>query len=251
MNDIGNYAAHAKYWDWGGIDRTPEHEYWLRYAKKYGDKVLIPMCALGETGAYMAERGLTVTAFDLTEEMITEGKKRFGHIPNLQLLTGNVCDFKFEIEPADFAFCTDFGHIHSLEDSARALRRVCEHLRTGGCFVLETNIRNPEEKSWSSEVRTFEPQKQVYPDIKVWKTGGGHYDAETGQHHISQTFYIEHADGTVESFPHEFALQRFTRDEWLSAIATSGFGIKGEYSNRELSTWNSGDGLLVFELVKM
>ena len=31
-NDIGNYARHAKYWDWGGYDRSEEHEHWLKYA---------------------------------------------------------------------------------------------------------------------------------------------------------------------------------------------------------------------------
>lgn len=250
MNDIGNYSAHAKYWDFGGIDRTPEHEYWLRYAKKYGYCVLIPMCALAETGAYMAERGFSVTAFDLTPEMISEAKKRFGHLPNLRLFVGDVCDFSFDIEPADFAFCSDFGHIHSLEDTARALECVCKHLRTGGCFVLETNLRSPDESSWASEERTFEPQKQIYPNLKVWKVGSSRYDAETGRQYIMQTFYAEHKDGKVESFDHEFALQRFTRDEWLGVISKSGFEIVGEYSDRDLNTWNSGNGLLVFELIR-
>ena len=56
INDIGNYARHAQYWDWGGHDRSAEHEYWLNYAVQYGKNVLIPMCAWGETGAHMAER---------------------------------------------------------------------------------------------------------------------------------------------------------------------------------------------------
>lgn len=47
------------------------------------EKVLIPMCALGQTGAYMAQKGFFVTAFDITKEMIDEGKKRFGSVENL------------------------------------------------------------------------------------------------------------------------------------------------------------------------
>jgi len=58
----GDYAKHAQYWDWSGHDRTPEDAYWYRYATRYGNNVLIPMCALGETGAYMAERGMDVAA---------------------------------------------------------------------------------------------------------------------------------------------------------------------------------------------
>ena len=82
-NHIGNYAKHAKYWDWSGHDRTEEHEYWFKYARKFGNNVLIPMCAWGETGAYMAQKEMNVTAFDVTPEMIAESKKRFGMLKTL------------------------------------------------------------------------------------------------------------------------------------------------------------------------
>jgi len=38
-NGIGNYARHAKYWDWGGYDRTEEHEHWLKF-----DYLQTPIC---------------------------------------------------------------------------------------------------------------------------------------------------------------------------------------------------------------
>jgi len=28
-SDTGNYAQHARFWDWSGHDRTEEDEYWL------------------------------------------------------------------------------------------------------------------------------------------------------------------------------------------------------------------------------
>jgi SAM-dependent methyltransferase len=146
-NDIGNYARHAQYWDWGGYDRTEEHDYWLKYASKYGNNVLIPMCAWGETGAYMAERGMNVTAFDITLEMIAEGKKRFGDIPGLRLYEGDVRDFNFDILPIDFCFSMDFGHIQTIEDVKKALVCISNHLRDGGCLIIETGLRVPGEES--------------------------------------------------------------------------------------------------------
>jgi len=115
-NHIGNYAKHARFWDWSGHNRTQEHEYWLKHACKYGNNVLIPMCALGETGAYMAQKGMNVYSFDITPEMIIESKKRFGGIPGLQFFEGDVTNFRFDIPPADFCYCTDFGHISTIED---------------------------------------------------------------------------------------------------------------------------------------
>lgn len=88
--DIGNYAKHAKVWDWGGVDNTPEYEFWGNCAARCGKNILIPMCALGEAGAYLAQHGFSVTAFDITPEMIEEGKKRFGALRGLQLWNGEI-----------------------------------------------------------------------------------------------------------------------------------------------------------------
>jgi SAM-dependent methyltransferase len=250
-NDIGNYARHAQYWDWGGYDRSEEHEYWYNYAKRYGNNVLIPMCAWGETGAYMAQRGMNVTAFDITPEMILEGKKRFGDASGLRLLEGDVRNFRFDITPADFCFSMDFGHILTIEDVKRALVCINQHLRYGGCLVIETGLRMPDAESDYYPSETFYPLKQVYPNIKVWKTGDTRNDAETGRCYISQTFYAEDESGKVESFNHAFYLQGYYREEWLTAFKECGFDVVGEYGSRAVESWQSvGSGFRIFEAVK-
>ena len=161
-DNIGNYALHAAIWDWGGHDRTEEHEYWCHYAAQYGKNVLIPFCAIGETGAYMACRGFTTTSFDITPEMIAEGKKRVDHVPGLQLFEGDVTDFYFDIPPADFCFATDFVHIHTIEKVKKALLCINRHLRVGGVLVIETGL--PAKESNYTPYKTFYPKEQVYPD---------------------------------------------------------------------------------------
>ena len=250
-SDIGNYARHARYWDWGGNDRAGEHEYWLKYAAKYGKKILIPMCALGETGAYMAERGCGVTAFDITPEMIAEGKKRFGSVPGLRLYEGDVRNFRFDIPPADFCFSMDFQHILTIEDVKRALVCINTHLRYGGCLVIETGLRTSDAQSDFTPMQEFYPQKQIYPGLKVWKTGETRNEAETGRCYISQTFHAEDESGNVESFGHAFYLQNYTREAWLEAFAECGYEIAGEYASREVESWQSGGGgFRIFEAVK-
>ena len=224
MSDTGNYSQHARYWDWSGHDRTEEHEYWLHYAEKYGKHVLIPMCAWGETGAYLARRGFSVTAFDITPEMIAEGKKHYGDLPGLTLYEGDVTDFRFDIPPVDFCFSMDFGHILTIENLKKALACIGKHMRIGGCLAIETSFRRPGAKSDYTPTQTFQPMKQVYPDIKAWKTGDTRNDAKTGRCTISQTFYAEHGDGHVESFGHAFYLQSYSRREWHAALKEAGFG---------------------------
>jgi len=239
MQDTGNYAQHARFWDWSGHDRTEEHEYWLRYAAKYGNHVLIPMCAWGETGAYLARRGFHVTAFDITPEMIAQGKKRFGDIPGLALLEGDVTHFKFDIPPVDFCFSMDFGHILTFADLKKALACIGDHLRPGGCLVIETMLRRPGAKSDYFPPKTFYPLRQVYPHIKVWKTGDTRNDAKTGRCYISQTFYAEYEDGHIESFDHSFYLQSYTRGEWRTALKEAGFGAI-KHKRRERKTGYGG-----------
>ena len=250
VNTIGNYARHAQYWDWGGHDRTEEHEYWRSYAAKYGKNVLIPMCAWGETGAYIAERGMNVTAFDITPEMIIEGKKRFGDILNLQFYEGDVRNFNFGIPPVDFCFSMDFGHIQTIEDVIKALACISKHMREGGGLVIETGVRVSGETSHYTPMKTFYPLKQVYPKVKVWKTGDGRTETDSGQHYISQTFYVEDETGNIESFDHSFYLQSYYREEWFTAFTKCGFDIVGEYKNRKKEPWCGDDEWWIVEVIK-
>lgn len=249
-NTYDTYKRHAQYWDWSGHDRSQENKYWYNYAKHYGNNILIPMCAWGETGAYMAQQGMSVTAFDLTPEMIDEGKKRFGDLQGLTLFVGDVTKFHFNISPVDFCFSVDFEILHSIEDIKKAFICINKHLRDGGGFIIEALLPPKESNSWPLE--TYNPFTKVYPDRKVWKTGSGYNDAETGRRYISQTFYIEYdSDSRLESFDHSFYMQCYSYEEWMSAFNECGFDIVNEYKNRELENWKSGDNdFIIFETVK-
>lgn len=249
MQNNGNYAAHAAIWDFGGIDRRDDFEYWREKAESYGRKVLIPFCALGECGAYLAQRGFQVTAFDITPEMIAEGKKRFSDIAGLQLYTADVTDFCFYSLQADFCFISgDFGHIHTLDKVKCALQCICAHLREGGGLVIETEL--PPIQSVTMPPQAFYPINQVYADKKVWKIGSGRTDVETGRRYISQTVFIEDLNGIVSQFDHSFYLQNYAREEWLNALKECGLKVKSEYSGRGHSSWNRGEGEYCIEAIK-
>lgn len=248
-DNIGNYAKHARFWDWSGRDQTGEHEYWRACAAKYGSDVLIPMCALAETGVYMARHGMRVAAFDITPEMIDEARKRFGDVENLTLLVGDVRTFAFDIPPADFCYCMDFGHLLTMEDVKKALARINAHLRDGGGLVIETTLPPAESHRYSAQ--TYMPETQIYPGLTVWKTGEGRVDAATGRHYISQRFHARDGAGRVETFDHSFYLQSYPREAWLAALEACGFTLAAESAARATASWQSGgDGFRIFEAVK-
>lgn len=159
---IEDYAKHAVVWDWDGFDNTPEYEYWCKYAEQFGNKVLLPMCALGQIGEYMAKKGFHVTAFDVTKEMIDEGQKRFGAINNLSLRVANICDFQFDEKDFDFTFLATqdlhlLSDIESVKKSACVYsfaltkrRMFCYRVNSSGSRILR--IPNPDIPSKSTEL---------------------------------------------------------------------------------------------------
>lgn len=226
-----DYAKHAAVWDWDGYDNSAEYDDWCGYAERYGKKVLIPMCALGQVGAYMAERGFFVTAFDLTEQMIEEAEKRFGSVGNLTLRIADVSNFRFEEKAFDFCFIAsqDLHLLHDIGMVKRAFSSIAAHLRKGGCFALELILPSP--VSCQYPMRTFYPRVPNYPDKKVWKEGCGRYDAAEKRHYIDQTVYIQNQAGT-ESFRYSVALQYWDRQEILNALYDAGLLVIGEYGGR-------------------
>jgi len=252
IGNIGNYKKHARIWGLYGPDNTEEYEYWRKYAENFGKNVLIPMCAVGNMGAYLAERGFNVTAFDITHEMIEEGKKRYGNIKNLKLLQGDIRDFDFDIAPADFCFCVDLGHIQTIEDIKKSFVCINRHIRVGGGFVIITGLRERDGKTEYYPPKRFD-FGEVSPGIKVWKINNDkcRVDGENGRCYISQDVYIEDMkSGIVETFDHSFYLQGYYREEWADALHESGFEITHEYKNKENEMWYDGDGLWIVETIK-
>lgn len=246
---IEDYAKHAAVWDWDGYDNSAEYDYWCHFAEQYGKKVLIPMCALGQAGAYMAEKGFNVTAFDITEKMIEEGKKRFGSVKNLTLRVADICDFNFNENEFDFAFIAtqDLHLLTNINMVKRAFISIAEHLRKGGCLALELIL--PSSESYQCPTQTFYPRVPNYSDKTVWKEGGSRYDAAAKKHYIEQVVYIKDHKGT-ESFHYSVTLQYFDRNLILDALSCAGYAIVGEYGNRNKEPWVSENREWFIEAVK-
>lgn len=242
-----NYSDHAAVWDWDGYDNTQEYEYWCNYAKKYGNKVLIPMCALGQTGAYMAQNGFFVTAFDYTQEMIDEGKKRFGKIKNLELVVGDIRNISLNENSFDFAFTMDLEVLDNIDSVKKAFSTLEKHMRKGGGLVLDMTL--PSKDSWNSPTKIFHQRKPNYTNKKVWKEGSGRYDSTTKKHYIDQIIFIEDKNGTKQ-INHSICMQLYEREELIQALNECGFIIVNESGSRNKESWKSGDNEWIVEVIK-
>ena len=223
-----DYALHAKYWDWDGYDDSAVYQFWLDMAKPYGTRVFSPMCAIGQTAAYMVRHGMTVTALDLEPEMIREGQKRFGQMEKLKFVCGNVCNCELN-ECYDFAFfaSTDLHLLPDMEDVQRALRSINRHLRMGGGLGLE--VWFAPDTSFTSPVQRFEPRAPRKDGLYIWKEGDGQYDAAVKVHRIHQVVHV----GDTLQFDHDVALQLYDRKVLMDVLNECGFTLKQAYCDTD------------------
>ncbi|MCL2408729.1 MAG: class I SAM-dependent methyltransferase [Oscillospiraceae bacterium] len=247
---LNDYQKQAAVWDWDGYDNTPEYEYWCEYAGQFGKNVLIPMCALGEVGAYMAEKGFHATAFDITPEMIAEGKARYGATIGLELVVGDIFELDLHRKDFDFAFIAGNGDLYllqSVEDVEKAFISIHKHLRPGACLSLELSL--PSKKSWSYPKKVFHPRVPNYTDKKVWKENESRYNANEKRQYINQTVYIEDSGG-VESFTQSVLLQYYEREIILELLNKCGFIVQNEYCDHQKAPWKQGDDFWIVEAIR-
>ncbi|PWL49789.1 MAG: hypothetical protein DBY40_02820 [Clostridiales bacterium] len=207
------------------------------------------MCALGQAGAYMAQKGFSVTAFDITKEMIDEGKKRFSSVENLSLKIADICNLHLGESDFDFCFIAT-QDLHLLSDFKmvkKAFRSLASHLREGGGLSLELVL--PSSESFELPKQTFYPQVPNYTDKKVWKESKNRYDAFTKRLHIDQIVYIQDEKG-ITSFPYSVTLQYYEQDEIRSALKDAGFMITGEFQNRNKELWTTESSEWIIESIK-
>ncbi|MDD4291346.1 MAG: class I SAM-dependent methyltransferase [Clostridia bacterium] len=227
-----DYKQHAKYWRWDEFDNSEEYEFWASLAAKYGKNVLNAMCAVGESGAYLAHKGFRVTALDFETEMIAEGKRLYGAIPNLSYMQGDLRDLKLDSK-VDFTYIASMD-IHLLDsgDVTKALRCINRNTKVGGGLALEVWIA-PHE-SFSSPQRIFHPRVPPTSGVYVWKESKSEYDAITKVQSIHQIVHVEAPEKTV--FPHEVRLQLYDFNEMIDFARESGFALCRCYSSEKVET---------------
>jgi SAM-dependent methyltransferase len=247
----GDYAKHAAVWDWSGHDRTGEVDLWLNMAQKYGTRVLAAMCATGQVASGLAENGMSVTAVDMTAEMIAEGRERHGRIAGLEFVQANVCGLDLPRKNYDFAFLAT-SDIHHLPDSPSrdaALASLGKHIRSGGGLGLE--MWYPKAQSYATPWREFRPLTAAGAGgPMVWKRGRTEYDAQSMRVTITQEVHVE-SGGLKASFPHVLSLQLFERSELQRMLIKAGFELAAEYGSPDFDSWHPESSQWIVEARKL
>ncbi|MER2120096.1 MAG: class I SAM-dependent methyltransferase [Solibacillus sp.] len=185
-------------------DRADEHL--VKYIEKETirpGKVLEIGCGNGRNAIYLAQKGYTVTAVDLSQQAIEWAKEQAEvHNVNIQFVCENI--FNLNLDSQQFDFIYDSGCFHHLPPHRRVsyIQFINKYLKNNGYFSISTFKENGKYGGSSLS------DKQYYMDRNLY--GGLGYSKEKLQILFSNFQEIEIRDMHHINLNHnEFGLEDF------------------------------------------
>jgi SAM-dependent methyltransferase len=116
--------------------------FYAEYARMADGEVLDLACGTGRTLIPLAEKGITITGLDISENMLEQARRKINLLPvdvqeRIQLERQDMTTFTMG-KTFSLIFCTfrSFQHLISKKEQSACLGRVHEHLNDRGIFIL-------------------------------------------------------------------------------------------------------------------
>ncbi len=130
-------------------------------------------CGTGSVAVLLAERGLKVTAVDMSPEMLCVADQKAQNLPNKPTFVCQKLQQLHLPKAVDLAVCAldSMDYITNPDDCKKAISRVYKALNPGGCFIFDVNT--PEK------LRAMDDQIFLDEDDDVFCLWRGEFDEET------------------------------------------------------------------------
>ncbi len=156
-----------------------------------GQRVLDMACGLGELSRYLSGQGASVTAVDISEEMLAratdlEAEQRFG----IRYLVGDLTTIDWwDGDPFDAAVCN--MALMDVDDLDAAVATAARVVRPGGWFSFSLlHPCFPGLRSETSEQLSSWPPERGYAAEGWWTTHGDGVRGRVGAHHRMLSTYL-------------------------------------------------------------
>jgi SAM-dependent methyltransferase len=145
---MADYVDFAEYYDEDHAI-TFDVNFFLEYARGCQPPILELACGTGRLLIPLAEAGLEVYGFDLSENMLARCRQKVAqrHLENrVRLSLGDMASFELPRRDFGLAFAglRSFMHLLTRRAQRACLERVYRHLRPGGTFIVDVIAPDPE-----------------------------------------------------------------------------------------------------------
>ena len=226
-------------WD---VDYAAVVDFYWQILEKEGVKSRTAVdlaCGTGSVSVLLAEKGLQVTAVDMSEEMLCQASRK-------AMEAGKYIQFSCQSlqqmclpRAVDLAVCALDGLDYILDpaDCKEAIRRTYKALNPGGIFIFDVNT--PEK------LRAMDSQVFVDEDDDVFCLWRGEFDEETNICSYGMDLFQREGDKWVRSFE-EHKEYAYSIEQLTSYLKAAGFTHIRVYADGRLEAPGEGEQRIYF-----
>ena len=200
-------------------------------------------CGTGSVALLLAERGMAVTAVDLSPEMLTVAAQKAQEMDDPPLF---VCQPLQELRlprGVDLAVCAldSLDYVTDPADCAEAIRRIYKSLNPSGIFIFDVNT--PEK------LRAMDGQVFLDEDEDVYCVWRGEFDEETNICSYGMDLFQREGDVWHRSFE-EHREYAYSEEQLRVFLKDAGFTHIEVYADRRFEAPQEGEQRIYFKARK-
>ena len=200
-------------------------------------------CGTGSVALILAEKGLDVTAVDLSEDMlcVASQKAMEGSLP-IRFVCQDLSRLHLP-RAVDLAVCAldSLDYITDPADCEQAIHRVYKALNPGGCFIFDVNT--PEK------LRAMDGQVFVDEDDDVFCLWRGEFDSETNICSYGMDLFQREGETWRRSFE-EHREYAYSQQQLTDYLKEAGFTHIEVYADRQFAAPQPGEQRIYFKARK-
>lgn len=200
-------------------------------------------CGTGSVAMLLAERGLQVTAVDISEDMLSVASQKAAGMVNPPMF---VCQPLQKLQlprGVDLAVCAldSLDYITEPADCELAIRRIYKALNPGGIFIFDVNT--PEK------LRAMDGQVFLDEDDDVYCVWRGEFDEKTNICSYGMDLFQRSGKSWYRSFE-EHQEYAYSQEQLTSYLKEAGFTHIECYADRRFDAPAEGEQRIYFKARK-
>ena len=191
-------------------------------------------CGTGSVALLLAERGLQVTAVDMSWEMLTVAQQKAAEADVYPQFVCQTLQNLHLPKAVDLAVCAldSIDYILDPDDCKEAIRRVYKSLNPGGCFIFDVNT--PEK------LRAMDGQVFLDEDDDVFCLWRGEFDEATNICSYGMDLFQRRGEVWYRSFE-EHREYAYSARQLVGYLKEAGFTFVAVYGDRKFAAPGQGE----------
>lgn len=210
--------------------------YWQILKKeKLSPRTVVDLaCGTGSVALLLAEKGLQVTAVDMSEEMLCVAAQKAQQSDNPPCFVCQPLQKLRLPRGVDLAVCAldSLDYITDPADCAEAIRRIYKVLNPGGCFIFDVNT--PEK------LQAMDGQVFLDEDDDVYCVWRGSFDADTNVCSYGMDLFQRNGQMWTRSFE-EHQEYAYSAQQLVGFLKDAGFTSIRVYGDRRFAAPEAGE----------